>query len=57
MSGSASTDLKFRTHPHSLLHGRDDPGVAPLFNRRVLMIGTGSLGSEVAQLLAMTGGG
>lgn len=41
----------------SWIHGRDNPDVAPLFDRRVLMIGTGSLGSEVAQLLAMTGVG
>ncbi len=39
----------------SWVHGRDTPGVAPLFDKRVLMIGVGSLGSEVAQLLAKTG--
>lgn len=39
----------------SWIHGRDNPGVAPLFDRRVLLIGAGSLGSEVAQLLAKTG--
>jgi sulfur-carrier protein adenylyltransferase/sulfurtransferase len=41
----------------SWIHGRDTPGVAALFNKRVLMIGAGSLGSEVAQLLAKTGVG
>ena len=41
----------------SWIHGRDDPGVAPLFDKRVLMIGAGSLGSEVAQLLAKSGVG
>ena len=41
----------------SWIHGRDTPGVAPLFDKRVLMIGAGSLGSEVALLLAKTGVG
>ncbi len=41
----------------SWIHGRDTPTVAPLFNKRVLMIGAGSLGSEVALLLAKTGVG
>lgn len=41
----------------SWIHGRDTPGVAALFDKRVLMIGVGSLGSEVAQLLAKTGVG
>ena len=41
----------------SWIHGRDTPGVAALFDKRVLMIGAGSLGSEVAQLLAKTGVG
>ncbi|MGO4855422.1 ThiF family adenylyltransferase [Phaeovulum sp. W22_SRMD_FR3] len=41
----------------SWIHGRDTPTVAPLFDKRVLMIGVGSLGSEVALLLAKTGVG
>lgn len=41
----------------SWIHGRDTTTVAPLFNKRVLMIGAGSLGSEVALLLAKTGVG
>lgn len=41
----------------SWIHGRDTPEVAPLFDKRVLMIGAGSVGSEVAQLLAKTGVG
>lgn len=41
----------------SWIHGRDTPTVAPLFDKRVLMIGAGSLGSEVALLLAKTGVG
>ena len=41
----------------SWIHGRDTPTVAPLFEKRVLMIGAGSLGSEVALLLAKTGVG
>jgi sulfur-carrier protein adenylyltransferase/sulfurtransferase len=41
----------------SWIHGRDTLGVAALFGKRVLMIGAGSLGSEVAQLLAKTGVG
>lgn len=41
----------------SWIHGRDTPTVAPLFDKHVLMIGTGSLGSEVAVLLAKTGVG
>lgn len=41
----------------SWIHGRDAPEIAPLFDKRVLMIGAGSLGSEVAQLLAKTGVG
>lgn len=39
----------------SWIHGRDNPKVSPLFAKRVLMIGAGSLGSEVAQLLAKSG--
>lgn len=41
----------------SWIHGRDTLGVAPLFDMRILMIGVGSLGSEVALLLAKTGVG
>lgn len=41
----------------SWIHGRDTPAVAPLFDKRVLMIGAGSLGSEAALLLAKTGVG
>ncbi len=41
----------------SWIHGRDAPTVVPLFDKRVLMIGAGSLGSEVALLLAKTGVG
>ncbi|QIK40509.1 ThiF family adenylyltransferase [Pontivivens nitratireducens] len=41
----------------SWIHGRDTPTVTPLFGKRVLMIGAGSLGSEVALLLAKTGVG
>jgi len=41
----------------SWIHGRDTHAVAPLFDKRVLMVGTGSLGSEVALLLAKTGVG
>nr|WP_303958920.1 ThiF family adenylyltransferase [Donghicola eburneus] len=41
----------------SWIHGRDTTTVAPLFGKRVLMIGAGSLGSEVALLLAKTGVG
>ena len=41
----------------SWIHGRDTPTVAPLLEKRVLMIGAGSLGSEVALLLAKTGVG
>lgn len=41
----------------SWIHGRDTPTVAPLFDKRVLMIGAGSLGSEVSLLLAKTGVG
>lgn len=41
----------------SWIHGRDTPGIDKLFDKRVLMIGAGSLGSEVAQLLAKTGVG
>lgn len=39
----------------SWIHGRDTRTVAPLFDKRVLMVGAGSLGSEVALLLAKTG--
>lgn len=41
----------------SWIHGRDTPTVAPLFDKLVLMIGAGSLGSEVALLLAKMGVG
>lgn len=41
----------------SWIHGRDTPKVAPLFGKSVLMIGAGSMGSEVALLLAKTGVG
>jgi molybdopterin/thiamine biosynthesis adenylyltransferase len=41
----------------SWVHGRDTPGNDTLFNKRVLLVGTGSLGSEVAQLLSKSGVG
>lgn len=37
------------------VHGRDAPLTRSLFKKSVLMIGVGSLGSEVAQLLAKSG--
>jgi len=39
----------------SWVHGRDSAEIEPLFSKRVLMIGCGSLGSEVAQILAKAG--
>jgi molybdopterin/thiamine biosynthesis adenylyltransferase len=41
----------------SWVHGRDSPALRPLFDKRILMVGAGSLGSEVALLLAKTGVG
>ena len=41
----------------SWVHGRDTPGNDELFKKRVLLVGAGSLGSEVAQLLSKSGVG
>lgn len=41
----------------SWVHGRDAEGFPPLFSKRVLMVGCGSLGSEVAHILAKSGVG
>ena len=57
LGGNSVEHHEFLRADASWVHGRDTPGVAALIDKKILMVGAGSLGSEVAQLLAKTGVG